>query len=174
MAVREKIAVVGGGAAGQMAAIMAARRGLAVTLFEKNEKLAELATHVAEVTCADFLETDMSLKSYDYVILDGVLNPKKKADEMLKKASQCVKAGGKLLLTVDNRQCISQIKDGFALDEIVALFNECGVALKDFHYRAAVLNKEEKKQLEELMASRNPAERPLYEAERFVFAAERQ
>lgn len=39
MAVREKIAVVGGGAAGQMAAIMAARRGLAVTLFEKNEKL---------------------------------------------------------------------------------------------------------------------------------------
>lgn len=142
--------------------------------IEKNEKLAELATHVAEVTCADFLETDMSLKAYDYVILDGVLNPKKKADEMLKKASKCVKAGGKLLLTVDNRQCIRQLKGGFTLDEIVALFNECGVALKDFHYRAAVLNKEEKKQLEELMASRNPAERPLYEAERFVFAAERQ
>lgn len=36
---REKIAVVGGGAAGQLAAIMAARQGGNVTLFEKNEKL---------------------------------------------------------------------------------------------------------------------------------------
>ena len=34
-----KIIVVGGGAAGMMAAIQAAERGAAVTLFEKNEKL---------------------------------------------------------------------------------------------------------------------------------------
>lgn len=36
---KQKIAVVGGGAAGQLAAIMAARQGGSVTLFEKNEKL---------------------------------------------------------------------------------------------------------------------------------------
>lgn len=36
---KQKIAVVGGGAAGQLAAIMAARQGGNVTLFEKNEKL---------------------------------------------------------------------------------------------------------------------------------------
>lgn len=34
-----KVLIVGGGAAGMMAAVMAAREGLSVTLFEKNEKL---------------------------------------------------------------------------------------------------------------------------------------
>lgn len=142
--------------------------------IEKNEKIAELAQHIVEVECVDFLETEVSSTDYDYVILDGVLNRKNKAGEMLKKASQCAKQRGKLLLTVDNQQCIKGLEDGFTLDEIVALFNECGIALKEFHYRAAVLNKEEKRQLEELMENKNPAERPLYEAERFVFAAERQ
>ncbi len=140
--------------------------------IEKNEKLAELAQHIVEVECTDFLETEVSATDYDYVILDAVLSSKNKAVNMLKKARKCVKQGGKLLLTVDNQQCIKQFKDGFTLDEIVVLFNECGLVLKEFHYRAAVLNKEEKKQLEELMENRNPAERPLYEAERFVFAAE--
>lgn len=140
--------------------------------IEKNEKLAELAQHIVEVEYTDFLETEVSATDYDYVILDAVLSSKNKAVNMLKKARKCVKQGGKLLLTVDNQQCIKQSKDGFTLDEIVVLFNECGLVLKEFHYRAAVLNKEEKKQLEELMENRNPAERPLYEAERFVFAAE--
>lgn len=140
--------------------------------IEKNEKLAELAQHIVEVECIDFLETEVSATDYDYVILDAVLSSKNKAVNMLKKARKCVKQGGKLLLTVDNQQCIKQFKEGFTLDEIVVLFNECGLVLKEFHYRAAVLNKEEKKQLEELMENRNPAERPLYEAERFVFAAE--
>ena len=34
-----KVVVIGGGAAGMMAAITAARKGLRVTLIEKNEKL---------------------------------------------------------------------------------------------------------------------------------------
>jgi predicted flavoprotein YhiN len=34
-----KVAVIGGGAAGMMAAIAAARKGHVVTVFEKNEKL---------------------------------------------------------------------------------------------------------------------------------------
>ena len=34
-----RVCVVGGGAAGMIAAIVAARNGHAVTLFEKNEKL---------------------------------------------------------------------------------------------------------------------------------------
>ena len=34
-----KVLIAGGGAAGMMAAVMAAREGCAVTLFEKNEKL---------------------------------------------------------------------------------------------------------------------------------------
>ena len=35
----EKIAVIGGGAAGMMASIFAARRGMEVHVYEKNEKL---------------------------------------------------------------------------------------------------------------------------------------
>ena len=34
----EKIAVIGGGAAGMMASIFAARRGMEVHVYEKNEK----------------------------------------------------------------------------------------------------------------------------------------
>ena len=36
---RRKVAVIGGGAAGMMAAIFAARHGDAVTVFEKNAKI---------------------------------------------------------------------------------------------------------------------------------------
>ena len=34
-----KVAVVGGGAAGMMASVLAARRGVQVTVYEQNEKL---------------------------------------------------------------------------------------------------------------------------------------
>ena len=34
-----KVAVVGGGAAGMMASVLAARRGFQVTVYEQNEKL---------------------------------------------------------------------------------------------------------------------------------------
>ena len=39
-----RIAVVGGGAAGMMAAIRAAERGHRVTIYEKNEKLGKRFT----------------------------------------------------------------------------------------------------------------------------------
>lgn len=144
--------------------------------IEKNEKLAELAKQVADVQCKDILETEIAGNSnydekYDYVLLDHVLEMEQSAEEVLKRAAACAKPGGTLLVSVDNRQCIRAVEKGFTLDEIVALFNRCGLQLKEFNYRPLLCSQEEKEKLAELMRHTDAAMRPLYEAERFIFAA---
>lgn len=143
---------------------------------EKNEKLAELAKQVANVQCKDILEIDIAGnpdydEKYDYVLLDHVLETGESAKEVLKKAARCAKPDGTLLVSVDNRQCVRTVEKGFTLDEIVELFNQCGLQLKEFNYRPLVCSEEEKKKLTEIMGHADASMRPLYEAERFVFAA---
>lgn len=144
--------------------------------IEKNAKLAELAKQVADVQCEDILETDIERnldydEKYDYILLDHVLEMDESAKEVLKRAARCAKPNGILLVSVDNRQCVCPMEKGFTLDEIVELFNQCGLQLKEFNYRPLVCSEEEKRKLAEIMERADASLRPLYEAERFVFAA---
>lgn len=144
--------------------------------IEKNEKLAELAKHVANVSCADLLQMGTAKNAqysqlYDYVILDRILRGEETPDKVLEKAAECVKQDGILLVSVDNRQCIRHTDNGFTLDEIVELFNQCGLQLREFNYRSLVCSQEEKRRLDEIMVNTDVSMRPLYEAERFIFAA---
>ncbi|WP_075721637.1 glycosyltransferase [Roseburia sp. 499] len=144
--------------------------------IEENEKLAELAKQVAEVRCEDILEIDVEGNSdydekYDYILLNHVLEKYESAEEVLKRAARCAKPGGTLLVSVDNRQCIRSVEKGFTLDEIVELFNRYGLQLKEFNYRPLLCSEEEKKKLAEIMKYTDASMRPLYEAERFIFAA---
>lgn len=143
---------------------------------EKNEKLAELAKQISNVDCADLLQTEIVMNSecdqnYDYVILDHVLQFEETPEKILAKAAECVKPDGTILVSVDNRQCIRYTESGFTLDEIVALFNRCGLQLREFNYRSLVCNVEETVRLAEIMEHTDSSMRPLYEAERFIFAA---
>ncbi len=140
--------------------------------IEKNKKLTQLAQQVAAVQCADILEWKTE-KKYDYVILDSVLDRKEISEKMLIKAAECVKQNGKLLISVDNRQCIRHTDRGCTLDEIVTLFNRCELQLKEFNYRPLVCNQIEQKQLMKVMEGIDSARRPLFEAEKFIFAAGR-
>lgn len=155
-----------------LARIKSRHPNIAVQGIEKNNKLAQLAQQVVPVQCADVLEIVIEEK-YDYVLLDSVLNRKEVSEQVLIKASQCVKQEGMLLVSVNNRQCIRHTEQGFTLDEIVALFNRCGLQLKEFNYRPLVCTQEEKKQLMEIMEQVDSTQRPLYEAEKFIFAAGR-
>lgn len=142
--------------------------------IEKNEKLAELAKQVSNVRCEDIWEIEGNPdyeKKYDYVLLDHVLEMDERVKEVLKRAARCAKPNGTLLVSVDNRQCVRAVENGFTLDEIVELFNQCGLQLKEFNYRPLVCSEEEKKKIEDIMRHTDASMRPLYEAERFIFAA---
>ena len=148
----------------------------AVWGIEPNGKLAELAKQVSNVQCEDILEIEIAGNSkysekYDYVLLDNSLSQTDVPEKMLRKVAECVKPDGILLVSVDNRQCIRQKFRGFTLDQIVELFNRCGLQLKEFNYRPLVCNQEEQKRLSEIMKETDASMRPLYEAERFIFAA---
>lgn len=134
--------------------------------IETNEKLIELAKQVSNVQCEDVLE-----EKYDFVLLDNILSQTDVPEKMLRNAAECAKTDGTLLVSVDNRQCVREKAKGFTLDEIVELFNRCGLQLKEFNYRPLVCNKEEQKRLSEIMENTDVSMRPLYEAERFIFAA---
>lgn len=143
---------------------------------EKNEKLAELAKQISNVDCADPLQMEAvgnseCGQSHDYVILDHVLQFEETPEKMLAKAAECAKPDGTILVSVDNRQCVRYTESGFTLDEIVELFNRCGLQLKEFNYRPLVCSAEEKVRLVEVMNQADSSMRPLYEAERFIFAA---
>lgn len=139
--------------------------------IEKKEILVKLAKQVVPVQMADILETEIEEK-YDYVILDDVLKNEAAATKLLIKAAQCAKPYGKLLVSVHNRQCVRQVGEGFTLEEIVSLFNRCGLELREFNYRPLKCNQEEQEELRRIMQQADPSERPLYEAEKYIFAAE--
>lgn len=144
--------------------------------IEKNEKLAELARQISNVICEDILKIDIAGnpnydEKYDYILLDHILEKDTNAKVVLKQAALCVKPEGTLLVSVDNSQCVRKPQKGFTLEEIVELFNQCGLRLKEFNYRSLLCSAKEKKKLEEIMEYTDASMRPLYEAERFIFAA---
>ena len=61
-----KVLIAGGGAAGMMAAVMAAREGCAVTLFEKNEKLGKKLYITGKGRCN--VTNNCDPEELDYVI----------------------------------------------------------------------------------------------------------
>lgn len=139
--------------------------------IEKKEKLVNLAKRIIPVQKADVLEIEIEEK-YDYIILDDVLKNDDASAKLLIKAAQCAKPYARLLVSVHNRQCVRQMENGFTLEEIVALFNQCGLELKEFNYRPLKCNQRELEALGKIMQQADPSERPLYEAEKFIFAAE--
>lgn len=147
--------------------------------IEKEEWIAKLAKQVANVQHKDILELELVADSeykgrFDYILLDRVLKPRHNAKEILVRAAECVKPGGILLVSVDNRQCIRTGQGGFTLDEIVELFNQCHLQLQEFNYRPLICNADERKKLEEIMAHTDSSQRPLYEAEKFIFSAQKR
>lgn len=148
-----------------------------VTGVEKNDKLVELASRVTDVKCEDILNIDISASGYeerfDYVILDRILKNDGNYREILQKAKECAKIGGELLLSIDNRQCIRANDKGFTLDEIVEMFNNSGLELKEFNYRSLNFTTEERERLCNIMKNKDESMRPLYAAERFIFSAKR-
>lgn len=139
--------------------------------IEKKEKLVNLAKQIIPVQMADVLQTEIEEK-YDYIILEDVLKNNDASEKMLIKAAQCAKPHARLLVSVNNRQCVRQTENGFTLEEIVALFNQCGLELKEFNYRPLKCNQREQEALGKIVQQADPSERPLYEAEKFIFAAE--
>lgn len=139
--------------------------------IEKKEKLVKLAKQVVPVQMGDVLETEIK-ESYDYIILDDVLKHNDASEKLLIKAARCAKPYGKLLVSVYNRQCVRRSGEGFTLEEIVGLFNRCGLELKEFNYRPVMCNQRELEELRRIMQQADPSERVLYEAEKFIFAAE--
>lgn len=148
-----------------------------VTGVEKNDKLVELASRVTDVKCGDILNIDILASGYeerfDYVILDRMLKNDINYREILQKAKECAKIGGELLLSIDNRQCIRTNDKGFTLDEIVEMFNNSGLELKEFNYRSLNFTTEERERLYNIMKNKDESMRPLYAAERFIFSAKR-
>lgn len=148
-----------------------------VTGLEKNDKLVELASLVTDVKCEDILNIDISASGYeerfDYVVLDRILKNDGNYREILQKAKECAKIGGELLLSIDNRQCIRANDKGFTLDEIVEMFNNSGLELKEFNYRSLNFTAEERERLYNIMKNKDESMRPLYAAERFIFSAKR-
>jgi len=139
--------------------------------IEKKEKLVKLAKQVVPVQMGDVLETEIK-ETYDYIILDDVLKHNDASEKLLIKAARCAKPYGKLLVSVYNRQCVRRSGEGFTLEEIVGLFNRCGLELKEFNYRPVMCNQRELEELRRIMQQADPSERVLYEAEKFIFAAE--
>ena len=139
--------------------------------IERKEKLAKLARQIIPVQMVDILEAKIEEK-YDYIILDDVLKNDDVSKRLLIKAAQCAKPCGELIVSVYNRQCVRQSETGFTLEEIVGLFNRCGLELKEFNYRPLKCNQTEMEGLRKIMQQADPSERPLYEAEKFIFAAE--
>lgn len=136
--------------------------------MEENELLARLAAEVTHVICGSF--TDVSVEGkFDYIILDGHLSSE--SDELLYKAGDCLKPGGRILVSVHNAQCVRETGQdkGVTLDEVTQLCNRCMLQIRSFHYRAADLSEAERQKVSELCGGWDSPQKPLYEAEKFIF-----
>lgn len=134
---------------------------------EVREKLAILAKHVVPLR----KENELIMENYDYVILDQILEAVDQPGGLLERAKKLLKKEGKLLVSVRNRQCVHEESTGFSLDEIVNLFEMCGLKLQEFNYRALQCSKKEQDRLEKIRSHVAPSEMPLYVAEKYVFSA---
>lgn len=139
--------------------------------IEENELSARLAGEVTNVVQGNFLQISFKEK-FDYIILDEILSPE--SDELLYKAGDCLKLGGKILVSARNSRCIKEdgMGDGslgITLEEITDLCNRCMLQVQSFHYRMAELTEAQKQKVSELCAGSNGSLRPLYEAEKFIF-----
>lgn len=139
--------------------------------IEENELLARLAGEVTHVIHGKFPEIPVEGK-FDYVMLDGILSSED--DEILYKAGDCLKPGGKILICICNAQCVKeaepgQRKQGATLDEITQLCNRCMLQIQSFHYRKADLSEVEQHRVLQLCGDWDSPQRPLYEAEKFIF-----
>ena len=142
--------------------------------LEKNKLLSRLAAGVTNVRNQNFLEDHAGEdEKFDVVIFDEVLRLET-AEAMLKKAKECLDITGKMLISLQNVQCIkreSNDTQGFKLDEIVELCNKCGLQINEFNYRKADLSCKEKQEVEHLCGNEDPSGRILYEAEKYIFEA---
>lgn len=145
--------------------------GAEVVGIEENKFLSRLAGGVTSVICGKFPDTPVE-GTFDYVIIDGILSAE--SDRILYQAGDCLKPGGKILAAVRNPQCVrereaGQEGAGATLDEITRLCNRCMLQIRSFHYRPAELTEAEKKKASELCGGWDSPQRPLYEAETFIF-----
>lgn len=145
--------------------------GAEVLGIEENTLLARLAGEVTNVIQGNFLQISLKEK-FDYIILDGILSSE--SDELLYKAGDCLKLGGKILVSIHNAQCIkeNEVEDGnpgVTFEEIMGLCNRCMLQIRSFHYRAAELTETQKQKVLELCVGSDGSLRPLYEAEKFIF-----
>lgn len=132
---------------------------------EGNLKLYELARQVVHVTSS---MNDINGK-WDYIILDRVLS-EDNASELLDIARGYLKPCGKILISVDNTQCIRKNNKGMCLDEILSVCNMLKLKVQDFNYKPIKMCSEnEKKELDEEIALNGIETRPLYEAQRYIF-----
>lgn len=151
--------------------------------LEKNKLLSQLAAGVANVRNQDFLEVAVQDdQKFDIIIFDEVLRLES-AEEILKKAKHCLRMKGKILISLQNAQCIKGTLNGkneeqskykkqrFKLDDIIALCNKCGLQINEFNYRRANLSLEEKQEVSRLCGSGDPSGRILYEAKKYIFEA---
>lgn len=83
--------------------------GAEVLGIEENVLLARLAGEVTSVICAKFPDTPVE-GSFDYVIIDGLLSAQ--SENLLYQAGDCLKAGGKILASVRNTQCVCELEPG--------------------------------------------------------------
>ncbi len=149
--------------------------------LEKNKLLSQLAAGVTNVRNQDFLEEDIEKdQKFDVVIFDEVLNLES-AEAMLKKAKQCLRLRGKMLISLQNVQCIKGMlndkfdgnnkykKKGFKLYDIMRLCSKCELQINEFNYRKAELSLEEKQEVLRLCRNGNSSDHILYEAEKYIF-----
>lgn len=135
--------------------------------IEERLSLSILAKQVVRLSTLEQCKEE----SFDYIILDHILERKESPMLLLKTAEYLLKKEGVLLVAIRNSQCVRKPQTGLSLDEIVQLFDVSGFQLKKCSFRALCCNSEEQRQLIDIMEKVEPLKRPLYEAESYIFEA---
>lgn len=130
---------------------------------EKEQKLFALAQNVTEV----LEEKDLVQEGYDVVLLDQTLPDKELTAKQLKRAKQYVKKQGRILVAVNNVQCIRRIEQGCRLQELIDLANEVQIKIADFQFQPIDLTDGEEQQLQDILMQQGEEERPLYVAKTY-------
>ena len=160
--------------------------------IEKNEQAAHIGKMLFPVSCGDIETIEIQeSRTYDYIILSGVIEHICEPDKVLKKVKKHLKPGGKLLLSAYNIMHISalyQIAQGrfyygtqevlnrqhlryFTGQDLITLLEECDYKICEFTYTASPykLTKEEADYLLALNGKQENTK--LYEAYQFIVSA---